>query len=86
MHAAGSGTVAWAYRSASAGNWIGIYHGDGIYTVYMHMSGFNCSEGDYVNTGDVIGFVGSTGQSTGNHLHFSVRVNGSYVDPNGYLK
>ena len=85
VRAAGSGTVAWAWRSATAGNWVGINHGNGILTVYMHMSGFNCSEGDYVKTGDVIGFVGSTGQSTGNHLHFSVRVDGSYVNPMDYL-
>lgn len=83
--AACGGTVAWAYQSATAGNWIGIDHGNGLYTVYMHMSKFNVSEGAVVNAGDVIGFVGSTGQSTGFHLHFSVRLNGSYVNPNNYL-
>lgn len=83
--AACGGTVAWAYQSRTAGNWIGIDHGNGLYTVYMHMSKFNVSEGAVVNAGDVIGFVGSTGQSTGFHLHFSVRLNGSYVNPNNYL-
>lgn len=83
--AAASGTVAWAYKSSSAGNWIGIDHGNGLYTVYMHMSSFAVSEGDYVSAGEVIGYVGSTGWSTGNHLHFSVRLNGQYVNPHNYL-
>lgn len=83
--AACGGTVAWAYKSSSAGNWVGIDHGNGLYTIYMHMSKFNVSEGDVVKAGDVIGFVGSTGWSTGNHLHFSVRLNGTYVNPHNYL-
>ena len=83
--AAADGVVAWAYRSGTAGNWVGIDHGNGLMTVYMHMSAFNCEAGDAVKTGDVIGYVGSTGQSTGNHLHFSVRYNGAYVNPVYYL-
>lgn len=83
--AAYKGQVAWAYYSGSAGNWVGVDHGNGIFTVYMHMSGFLVQEGDYVNIGDPIGLVGSTGRSTGPHLHFSVRVNGSYVDPLSYV-
>lgn len=83
--AAESGTVAWAYRSSSAGNWVGIAHGEGITTVYMHMSAYCVSEGDVVRAGQVIGYVGSTGQSTGNHLHFGVKVNGDYVNPSSYL-
>ena len=83
--AAMGGTVAWANRSSSAGNWVGIDHGNGLVTVYMHMSAFNCKAGDVVNVGDTIGYVGSTGQSTGNHLHFSVRLNGAYVNPIYYL-
>ena len=85
VHAIASGTVAWAYRSSSAGNWVGITHGNGIVSVYMHMSGFNCKEGDYVSAGAVIGYVGSTGQSTGNHLHLSIRKNGVNVNPLGYV-
>lgn len=79
--AAYDGEVAWSYYSSSAGNWIGIDHGDGIYTVYMHMSKRIANEGDKVKKGDVIGLVGTTGRSTGNHLHFGVRKNGKYVDP-----
>ena len=70
-----------AYDGSSAGNWVGIDHGDGIYTVYMHMSKRLVSEGDMVKKGDVIGLVGTTGRSTGNHLHFGVRKDGKYVDP-----
>lgn len=81
IYAAYDGEVAWSYYSSSAGNWIGIDHGDGIYTVYMHMSKRIAKAGDMVKKGQVIGQVGSTGRSTGNHLHFGVRVNGKYVDP-----
>lgn len=79
--AAYDGQVAWSYYSNSAGNWVGIDHGNEIYTVYMHMSKRLVSEGDTVKKGDVIGLVGTTGRSTGNHLHFGIRKNGSYVDP-----
>lgn len=79
--AAYDGEVAWSYYSSSAGNWVGIDHGDGIYTVYMHMSKRLVNEGQKVKKGDVIGLVGTTGRSTGNHLHFGVRKNGNYVDP-----
>lgn len=79
--AAYDGQIAWSYYSNSAGNWVGIDHGNGIYTVYMHMSKRLVSEGDIVKKGDVIGLVGTTGRSTGNHLHFGIRKNGSYVDP-----
>lgn len=84
--AAYDGEVAWSYYSSSAGNWVGIDHGDGIYTVYMHMSKRLVSEGEKVKKGDVIGLVGSTGRSTGNHLHFGVRKNGKYVDPLDWVK
>lgn len=83
--AAYDGQVAWSYYNWSAGNWIGIDHGDGIYTVYMHMSAMLVSEGQYVKKGDVIGLVGTTGSSTGNHLHFAVRLDGSYVNPHDYV-
>ncbi len=83
--AAYDGQVAWSYYNWSAGNWIGIDHGDGIYTVYMHMSAMLVSEGEYVKAGDTIGLVGTTGSSTGNHLHFAVRLDGSYVNPHDYV-
>lgn len=83
--AAHSGTVAWANFSSSAGNWIGISHGNGTVSVYMHMQALLVSEGKHVNKGETIGLVGTTGSSTGNHLHFGIQVNGSYVDPSGYV-
>lgn len=83
--AAASGTVEWANYSSSAGNWIGINHGNGVYTVYMHMSALLVSSGTSVSAGQTIGLVGTTGSSTGNHLHFSVRKNGNYVNPWDYV-
>lgn len=85
IYAVYDGTVEWAWLSSSAGNWMGIYHGNGIYSVYMHMSAFAVSSGTYVHKGDLIGYVGSTGWSTGPHLHLSIRVNGSYVNPHIYV-
>lgn len=83
--AAADGEVAWAWRSSTAGNWVGIDHGNGLYTVYMHMSAFAVSAGQSVSAGEVIGYVGSTGRSTAPHLDFSVRLNGAYVNPHNYL-
>lgn len=84
IYAAYSGIVAGAGYNSSMGNYVMINHGDGLYTVYMHASSLNVKEGDTVTTGQTIALVGSTGNSTGNHLHFSVRLNGEYVDPNNY--
>ena len=69
----------------SAGNWIIIDHGEGIVTKYMHHSALAVRAGQYVEKGQQIGYVGSTGQSTGPHLHFEVWVNGTPVDPRLYL-
>ena len=79
--AVSGGQVAWSYLSSSAGNWIGIDHGNGTYSVYMHMSSRLVKEGDYVTAGQTIGLVGSTGRSSGPHLHLSIRVDGGYVNP-----
>ena len=67
------------------GNYVMISHGDGLYTVYMHCSKLCVSEGDEVSAGQKIAEVGSTGASTGPHLHFSVRSGGAYVSPWDYL-
>ncbi|MBR1860679.1 MAG: peptidoglycan DD-metalloendopeptidase family protein [Lachnospiraceae bacterium] len=85
IYAAYSGVVASAGYNASMGNYVMINHGDGLYTVYMHASSLYVKEGDAVAIGQTIAAVGSTGSSTGNHLHFSVRLNGEYVDPNDYV-
>lgn len=85
IHAVADGTVAWATSGSSTGNWTGIYHGNGLYSVYMHQSVMLVSPGQTVHKGDIIGLVGSTGRSTGNHLHLSVRLNGAYVSPLSYV-
>lgn len=79
------GNVVAADYSGSMGNYIMIDHGDGLYTIYMHASALYVSKGASVTKGEKIAAVGSTGRSTGNHLHFSVRLNGSYVSPWNYL-
>ena len=83
--AAAGGTVVIATYSASAGNYIMISHGGGVYTVYMHLSSIGVSSGESVTRGSTIGAVGSTGYSTGPHLHFGIRINGSYVNPSSYV-
>ena len=83
--ASAAGTVVTATYSASAGNYIMIYHGNSLYTVYMHASKLAVGEEAQVKQGDVIAYVGSTGVSTGAHLHFGVSINGNYVDPLNYV-
>ena len=83
--AADGGTVSIATYSYSAGNYVVINHGNGLSTVYMHCSQLLVSAGDTVKAGQTIAKVGSTGYSTGSHLHFAVRKNGSYVNPSSYV-
>ena len=83
--AAAPGKVIVRRYSSSAGYYITLDHGGGLYTVYMHCSAFVANYGDYVAKGQVIAKVGSTGVSTGPHLHFGVSLNGTYVSPWGYL-
>jgi murein DD-endopeptidase MepM/ murein hydrolase activator NlpD len=85
INAAASGRVIVAGYSGGYGNLTVIDHGNGIATAYAHQSSLAASAGQQVGQGQVIGYVGSTGFSTGPHLHFEVRVNGSPVDPLGYL-
>ncbi|HJG86794.1 M23 family metallopeptidase [Pseudoflavonifractor capillosus] len=79
-----SGVVTISEYGSSYGNYVVISHGDGTTSLYAHMSSRAASAGDVVSQGDVIGYVGSTGNSTGNHLHLEIRVNGSRVDPEQY--
>lgn len=83
--AADGGTVLVATYSSSGGNYVIIDHDGGLCTVYMHASSLTVSAGQTVSKGQVIAKVGSTGISTGNHLHFGVTLNGVYVSPWGYV-
>lgn len=83
--AAYTGTVVGSGYNSSMGNYVMIDHGDGLYTIYMHASALYVSTGQNVTKGDTIAAVGSTGRSTGPHLHFGVRLNGSYVNPHNYV-
>lgn len=83
--AAYDGVVVQAAYNASMGNYVMIDHGSELYTIYMHAQKLMVSAGDEVTRGEQIATVGTTGRSTGNHLHFSVRLNGSYVSPWGYI-
>lgn len=83
--AAADGTVVFAGYSNGGGNYVMVDHGGSLYTVYMHASSLCVSQGQTVSRGQVIAKVGSTGISTGNHLHFGVSLNGNYVSPWNYL-
>ena len=86
IYASKSGTVTTAaYAKYSWGNYVVINHGDGYSTLYAHMRYYAVSVGEYVNQGDVIGYVGTTGNSTGNHLHFNVYYNGNLQNPLNYI-
>ena len=83
--AAGSGTVIYAGWMEGYGNLVAIDHGGGLATAYGHNTSVTVSVGQSVSAGDIIAYSGSTGHSTGPHVHFEVRVNGTPVDPLGYL-
>lgn len=86
IYASKSGTVTTAaYAQYSWGNYVVINHGDGYSTLYAHMRYYAVSVGEHVNQGDVIGYVGTTGNSNGNHLHFNVYYNGSLQNPFDYV-
>src|SRR6478735_2006490 len=85
IHAAASGTIIYCGWESGYGNLTVIDHGGNLATAYGHQSSIVVGCGQQVAQGDVIGYVGSTGHSTGPHLHFEVRVDGNPVDPLGYL-
>ncbi len=80
-----SGTVIRASWNGGYGNCIEVSHGNGYVTRYAHCSSYNVKVGQSVSQGDVLGFVGSTGNSTGNHLHFEVMINGTFYSPMNYI-
>ena len=83
--AAKAGTVTVAGWGSAAGNYVQIDHHDGFKTIYMHLSSYSVRAGQNVSAGQYIGATGSTGVSTGDHLHFGVQLNGVYVNPCSYL-
>ena len=83
--AAAAGTVIYAGWLGGYGNLTVIDHGGGLATAYGHQSQITVTVGQQVGQGEIIGNVGSTGHSTGPHLHFEVRIDGQAVDPLGYL-
>ena len=86
IYAAAKGKVRFAGRRQGYGKCVEIDHGNGLMTRYAHMSRFQARVGDKVDAGDVIGAIGSTGRSTGPHLHFEVRINGRPVNPRPFLE
>lgn len=86
IYAAAKGTVTFVGRKSGYGNVVEVSHGNGLVTRYAHMSRFATTVGTKVEAGDVIGAIGSTGRSTGPHLHFEVRINDRAIDPRPFLK
>jgi murein DD-endopeptidase MepM/ murein hydrolase activator NlpD len=85
IHATADGMVAMAERFGGYGLYVQIEHGGSLETRYGHMSRIAVAEGQQVHKGDVIGYVGTTGRSTGPHLHYEVRVDGAAVNPLPYM-
>ena len=86
MHAASAGTVDFTGWAGGYGNLVRIQHSDGIETYYAHNSLIEAHVGDQVQPGDVIALSGATGNATGPHVHFEVRVNGNPIDPIPFLQ
>jgi murein DD-endopeptidase MepM/ murein hydrolase activator NlpD len=86
VHAPADGRVIKAGPGTGYGREIEIDHGNGIVTVYGHLSGYNVTEGETVVKGQVIGYVGHSGRATGSHLHYEVQVRGTAVNPHKYLR
>lgn len=85
IYAAADGTVIFSGTLGGYGNYIRIDHGGGVETAYGHCSSLSVGEGETVSRGQLIAYVGSTGNSTGPHLHFEVKVNGEFRDPLDYV-
>ncbi|MDR2965897.1 MAG: M23 family metallopeptidase [Treponema sp.] len=86
VDACGAGKVVLARTRIVTGNSVVLEHGPGIYSLYYHLDRLNVSEGDMVQTGDLLGYSGSTGLSTGPHLHWEVRVNAENTDPDAFVE
>lgn len=85
VYASADGTVKMVTTEPKWGNRVAITHEGGYKTLYGHMNGFAVKRGQSVKAGDIIGYVGSTGQSTGPHLHFEILKNGKTTNPENYI-
>ena len=86
IHATADGTVITAEMVNGYGRMVAIDHGHGVVTRYGHMSGFAVTAGQTVTRGEVVGYIGHSGRTTGNHVHYEVRINGTPVNPHKYLR
>jgi murein DD-endopeptidase MepM/ murein hydrolase activator NlpD len=86
IHAAANGRVSFVGQRSGYGNVVEVSHGNGLLTRYAHMSAFRARVGEGVQAGDIIGLIGSSGRSTGPHLHFEVRINDRAVNPRPFLE
>jgi murein DD-endopeptidase MepM/ murein hydrolase activator NlpD len=86
IYATADGIVGRAQRLGGYGNYVEIEHGNAIQTRYGHMSSFIVAAGQQVKKGEIVGYVGSTGRSTGNHLHYEVRIEGAPVNPMPFVR
>jgi murein DD-endopeptidase MepM/ murein hydrolase activator NlpD len=86
VQAAGSGRVVIADVAGGYGNMVELDHGHGVTTRYAHLSAFQVSQGQIVAAGQIVGLLGSTGRSTGPHLHYEIRINGEAIDPARFLQ
>ena len=85
IYASRAGVVTIATYSSSAGYYVTINHGDGFSSIYMHMTNYVVGADSAVSAGQLIGYVGNTGITTGYHLHFGIAYNGAYVNPCAYV-
>lgn len=85
IYACAAGTVEYVGWYGGGGQTVIVNHGSGVRTMYEHMSGYAVSQGQQVSAGQVVGYVGSTGNSTGPHLHLNVEINGTCVNPRAYI-
>lgn len=85
VRATANGTISFAGNEAFWGNAVFIEHRDGIVSKYGHMSSLNVKEGDHVTRGQVIGFIGMTGRTTGPHVHYQIEINGQPINPMQYI-
>lgn len=86
IYAAAPGKIVLAEFNGGFGNYVIVDHSNGLSSLYAHLEKINVTKGSSVSKGDIIGYSGNTGRSSGPHLHYEVRVSGIPVDPAGYLK